>query len=258
MIMNKKLCLDLKKALNTSAVYHEEQLEKTISLANSEYQKHRSRERIGYLEFLFRQIPFMGRRIWLFQGSILILMWLLLTTIFQEDFKYIAARHVPDLLCLSAIFITMTGVPFLCRSYKYKMQEVETAAFMSMSGLLSVRLIVIGLGDGIFLLAVSLVTFSKVSISTALVIFYLMLPFLVSCCGCIFILRSSRSQYNVFTCEIFCLLILLLQFLFHTSVPQAYHQAALTGWIMLSVFFAAVLAFQIYKLMVKFNRICVC
>lgn len=256
--MNKKLCLDLKKALNVPVVYHGEQLEKAISLANSEYEKHRSRERIGYVEFLFQQIPFMGRRIWIFQGLILILMWLLLTTIFQEDFKYIAARHLPDLLCLFAIFITMTGLPFLCRSYRYKMQEVETASFMSMSGLLSARLIVIGLGDGIFLLAVSLVTFSKVSISTALVIFYLLLPFLVSCCGCIFILRSSRSRYNVFACEFFCLLILSLQFLFHTSVPQAYHRAALTGWVVLSVFFAAVLAFQIYKLIVKFNRICVC
>ncbi|MCC9295810.1 hypothetical protein ACFHWD_12790 [Clostridium sp. MT-14] len=256
--MNKKLCLDLKKALNVPVVYHGEQLEKAISLANSEYEKHRSRERIGYVEFLFQQIPFMGRRIWIFQGSILILMWLLLTTIFQEDFKYIAARHLPDLLCLFAIFITMTGLPFLCRSYRYKMQEVETASFMSMSGLLSARLIVIGLGDGIFLLAVSLVTFSKVSISTALVIFYLLLPFLVSCCGCIFILRSNRSQYNVFACEFFCLLILSLQFLFHTLVPQAYHRAALTGWVVLSVFFAAVLAFQIYKLIVKFNRICVC
>lgn len=256
--MNKRLCLNLKKALNISAVYHEEQLEKTISLANSEYQKRRSRERIGYLEFLLRQLPFIGRRIWLFQGSILIFMCLLVTTIFQEDFKYIAAHHLPDLLCLFAVFITMTGLPFLCRSYKYKMQEVETAAFMSMHRLLEGRLIVIGLGDGIFLMAVSLVIFSEVNISTVLVIFYLLLPFLVSCCGCIFILWSSCSQYNMFACEIFCFFILLLQSLFHTLLPQAYYQAALTGWIVLSAFFAAVLAFQIYKLIVKFNRICIC
>ncbi|HBC96800.1 MAG TPA: hypothetical protein DC034_08415 [Clostridium sp.] len=246
--MNRKLKLYLKNALDKPPVCRREQVEKTAILAEKEYQKHSSRKQIGYLEFLLRQVSFMGKKIWIFQGIVLILIWLFLTAIFKDDFKYIISRHTPDLLCLCAIFITMTGLPFLYRSYKYKMHEVEAATLMSTSRALSSKLIIISLGDGIFLLFTALTVLDKAGISGTFIVFYLLAPFLISFCGCIFIFGHSRGQYKVFTCEVFCLLMLPLQYLFHNMVPQIYYRTSLKGWIALSAFFAAVVVFQICKL----------
>lgn len=252
--MNKKLCSDLKKVLNTYPIYSQNHVNETINVVCKEYENYKGRQRIGYIQFLFRQILFIGRKVWMYQGVILILMFLMLNIIFDGDFQYIVNGHIPDLLCFYAVFITITGLPFLHRSRQYRMYEVELAACMSISKLVSSRLIIVAIGDSVFLITIALIMLNKVNISTIFIIFYLLLPFLVCCCGCIFILSCNHKQYGVFICEIFCLLVLPLQVLFHTLVPQAYYQTSLIGWIVLSIFFAVILAFQVYQLIAKSNK----
>jgi hypothetical protein len=250
--MNKKLCSDLKKALNADPICSENHINETIDMVQNEYKNCKQRERIGYLEFLLRQIPFVGRKIWMMQGGILILMCWLINAMFAGDFKNIASRHIPDMLCFCAVLITLTGLPFFQRSRKYKMYEVESATCMSIPKLIFSHLIIIAIGDIIVLIAVALAAIYEIDISAIFIVLYLMLPFLVSCCGCIFILGHNHNEYNIFICEGFCVLLLFIQTAIHALVPQVYSEANLIGWIIFTLIFAATLAVQIKRFMMKF------
>jgi hypothetical protein len=254
--MSKKLYSDLKKVLNTSTLYSNDNINNTINIITDEFRKHKPKKRIGYIEFLFCQIQFIGFKIWLCEGFILTLICLILNIGFDGNFKYIVNHHIPDLLCLCTILITMTSVPFFCRSYKYNMYELESSTKMSISNLLSSRIIIIGIGDIIFLIAIAIVALNKANISTIFIIIYSLLPFLISFGSCIFILNYNRTQYSVFICEAFCLFLLIIQPLFHRVIPQIYYETALGGWIILTFLFAAIIVFQIYQLIKNSNTIC--
>ncbi|MHC6180882.1 hypothetical protein ACYUJ6_13665 [Clostridium sp. JNZ X4-2] len=254
--MGKKLCGDLKRALNTSPIYSENSVDNLVNRAQEEFQKYKTGEKIGYFEFLFRQIPFIGRKIWLFQGILLVFMLLLLNTIFDGDFKYIVNNHIGDLLCSCAVFINMSGLFVFYRSQKYKMYEVELGAGISILKLLSSRVLIISFGDGIFFIAIASLVINKVNIPAVLISLYLLLPFLICCCGYIFILGHSNRQYAVFSCEVFSLFMLVLQPFIHKLLPQIYYGTYLNAWITLSILFAVILVFQIYQMMNKLNKIC--
>ncbi|MBV4417218.1 hypothetical protein [Clostridium tyrobutyricum] len=256
--MNKnKLYSDLRKALNTSPIYSINDVNHTIKIAADEFQKHRPKGKIGYMEFLFHEISFIGAKIWLCQGILLISIYIVLNIIFEGNLKYILDCHIPDLLCFFTVFTTMIAIPFLCRSHRYKMYELESSTYMPISKLLSSRLIIIGIGDIILLIFINIIVLNKVNIPTVFIILYSLLPFLISFVSCIFILRYNSTQYSVFICEAFCLFLLILQPFFHRLVPQIYYETALSGWIILTILFAALLAFQIYKLLKKPNKMCI-
>ena len=253
--MNKKLSSDLKRTLNTHPIYSQRHVNETVDLVCKEYGVYRAAQRIGYSEFLCRQISFIGKKVWMYQGAILTFMCFLLNIVFQGDLQYIVNRHTPEVLCFYAVFIAVTGLSALQRSRKYRMYEVELAC-CSIFKLLSSRVIIIAVGDSVFLAAVALIVLNRVSMSMAFIAVYLLMPFLICCCGCIFVLGFKPGQYSVFICKVFCAIILPVQFLFHRLIPQAYYNTSLTGWVICSIFFTVILVFQMYKLITKSTRMC--
>ncbi|OPJ62268.1 hypothetical protein [Clostridium oryzae] len=245
--MNKKLCSDLKKALNVSPICSDKHIKETISMVSYKYKSYKRKERIGYLEFLLRQIQFVGRKIWLCQGIVLFFMCWLINVVFGDDFEYIVTRHIPEFLCLYAVIITMAVIPFLERSQQHRMYEVELATRMSISRLICSKLIIIAVGDFVFLFAVAFIVVNRMSISVPFTILYLLLPLLMSSCGCIFIL-SRQKQHSVFNSEVFCVFLLLLQIKVFTLMPNAYSETALIALSIFVFVFAITLVIQIWRL----------
>jgi hypothetical protein len=253
-VMNKKLCSDLKKALNTPPVCSDNHIDETIKMVQKEYIKHKKIERIGYFEFLLRQIPFVGRKIWMMQGGILIFMCWLLNVMFTGNLRYIGNRHIADILCFFAVFTTLMSMPFFQRSRKYKMYEVEAATRMSIPKLIFSNVLIIAIGNVVVFTAVTLVAVYEINILPIFIVLYLLLPFLISWCGCIFILNRNlnHKEYSYFICEVFCLFLLLLQTAIHALVPQIYSEANLIGWLIITLIFAVTLVVQLKQLMKKF------
>lgn len=157
----------------------------TILLARKEACRKQSRSRISFTRFLARQISLIGWKLWSVQAVFL----LLACGILSDSSGYLKSplRLAKLLFCLS-ITVFMTALPFLYRSVRYRMQEIEAATHFSSVRLLLAKLIVIGIGDISLLVSIFLATLVKMSLSPDITVIYLCFPFLLSGSGCLFML----------------------------------------------------------------------
>lgn len=200
----------LKKTLHrTSSMADNEHLESTILLARKEDLQRHAHERISFTRFLSIQIKFIGWKIWAAQGIILLIISSILThtygSYFFENPQFIARL----LFCLSVLII-MTALPFIYRSVRYQMQEVEAATYFSSIKLLMAKLAVIGIGDIFMLIGIFITTIMKTSLQAENAILYLCVPFLFASSGCLFMLGHCTSKHfiagSVGLCSFFILL----------------------------------------------------
>lgn len=160
-------------------------LHTAILAAQKEVCLKQHRKRISFARFLWKQIPLIGWKLWVLQGIFLLLAY----GVFSAPAEYLHSplRLAKRLFCLS-IAVFMTALPLLCRSVRWRMQEIEAAARFSSVKLLLARLIVIGIGDLSLLCGLFLIVLAKTSLSADTAVIYLCFPFLLMCGGCLFML----------------------------------------------------------------------
>lgn len=198
--------------------------EGTLLLARKQAQQMHRRRRISFARFLAAQIRFIGWKIWTMQGLFLAAVHALFFRIYRED----EPRYMVRLLCCLSILILMTALPFLYRSVRYQMQEVESAARFSLVKLLSAKLAMIGIGDLFLLSGIFAVTLRKTSLSAESVFLSLCFPFLLACSGCLFMLGHLSARNFLIGSIGLCSLLILLAALHlrHYEVLSGY---ALSG-----------------------------
>ena len=151
----------------------------TVLLARKE--AYSRRQRLSFPQFLSMQIRFIGLKVWAVQGaSLLAVCWLLSQLFGQGYWKGLLA-------CLSLLTF-MTAPPFLYRSIRYRMQEVEAAARFSSVRLLMARLIIIGIGDATLLSGVLLTAAAKTALLPSSSVVSVAFPFLLASSGCLYLL----------------------------------------------------------------------
>ena len=145
------------------------------------------RQRISFLQFLFMQIRFIGWKVWSVQGASLLAVCWLLSDLFGQGYWKDPQSVAGLLVCLS-LFIFMAAPPFLYRSVRYRMQEVEAAARFSSVRLLMARLIIIGIGDGALLGGIMLTAAVKTALQPSSAVVSIIFPFLLASSGCLYLL----------------------------------------------------------------------
>lgn len=145
------------------------------------------RQRLSFPQFLSMQIRFIGWKVWAVQGaSLLAVCWLLSDLFGQEYWK--DPQSVAELLVCLSLLTFMTAPPFLYRSIRYRMQEVEAAARFSSVRLLVARLIIIGIGDAALLSGILLTAAAKTALQTGSAVIAIIFPFLLASSGCLYLL----------------------------------------------------------------------
>ena len=145
------------------------------------------RQRISFLQFLFMQIRFIGWKVWSVQGASLLAVCWLLSDLFGQGYWKDPQSVAGLLVCLSLLTF-MTVPPFLYRSVRYRMQEVEAAAGFSSVRLLMARLIIIGIGDGALLSGIVLTAAAKTALQPGSSVVSMLFPFLLASGGCLYLL----------------------------------------------------------------------
>ncbi len=153
-------------------------LETTVQLARWQVSHRQKRERIPFRRFLGKQIPYIGWQLWTVQGCLLLFFDRMLIQLYGERFWDSPISVARLLLCVSTL-VAMMALPLLYRSRRYRMQEVESASYFSSARLLMAKLAVIGIGDGLLLAGMFLVTMVRTAMQAELLTFYLVLPFLI-------------------------------------------------------------------------------
>lgn len=170
-------------------------LDKTVKLCHEAFQSRRQMRRLSSFDMIVSQFRFIAKPIWALQIAVIICMCLMLHLASGSDN---AATYIPAFLSLSSIFIAMTMLPFYGRSRKYKMREIESTTRLSHARLISAKLCVVGSGDVVCLIVLSLLFIGRITEAANTMLFFIALPFLLTCTGILLILNRTKEDYGVF------------------------------------------------------------
>lgn len=166
------------------------------------------RRRIGFPQFLSMQIRFIGWKVWAVQGTSLLVICGLLSRLFGRGFWREPQSVAAVLFCLS-VLVFMTAPPFLYRSVRYRMQEVEAAARFSSVRLLMARLIIIGTGDAVLLGGIVLTTAANSGLPGGSAVICVGFPFLMASSAGLYLLGHARPRRFLAGSTGLCVLLLL-------------------------------------------------
>ena len=229
----------------------EEHLIQTMRASCIAYQNRRQRKRILYPTFLLRQVRFIGAPVWLLQGFLLLCAYWLFGFANIDTVSSLAPRHLPVLLGCFAVFIAMTSIPFIGRSAQHKMLETEMATRISIPKLLLARISIIGVGNALLLTVSFLLASTKAELGTGSIALYLLLPYLLACCGCLFIGVYAHKWYRGFISTAFCFSLTALLFVLYQAAPVVYDQTSVGIWGAVCALCAVILIMGIYRLLDK-------
>ncbi len=133
---------ELKIALQIDADVRTHKEELLLLIGNMQAMQ-RKKKRIGFIEFILRQIRFMGKNLWLTQGAAAFAMFGIGYLSTGKDIEGLCIRHIPLLLGVFAIMQVMASIPLLLTSYRYQMHEIEMASRISLPRLLMAKLIIL-------------------------------------------------------------------------------------------------------------------
>lgn len=176
-------------------------------LARRELRQRCSRRRIGLGDLLWMELCSKGWRHLLIQGIYLLLSFGLIRRIDPALALYSPGYTVKLLLFLCAGGYLL-ALPYLCRSLRFRMGEIEAAAYFSSIRLLMARLLLVGIGDlgmlgGLFLAVRGL-------LPPASALMCLLLPFLLYSGAGLFLLGHFPSRFLLPVSALLCLILLLL------------------------------------------------
>ena len=192
----KDLVKKLNRSLHTPPVTVDEiHFADTCLRAGEEICLKQRRERISFPSFLSMQIKFIGRKIWLAQGIFLLFVNGMFRSLYGNDYPENPLSAAKLLFCLS-VLVFMTALPFLYRSARYQMQEIEAASRFSCVRLLAAKLVIVGIGDLFILGGIFCIATWRTSLTAGSTLLYLCFPFLSAGSGCLYLLgHCSPKQF---------------------------------------------------------------
>lgn len=214
----------------------EKRLADTVMLAGK--MTRRRREGISFTHFLLLQIKFIGWKIWMVQAGFLAVIIGIIGFLYGKNYLDNPQRVVKLLFCLS-VFVFMTAVPFIYRSVRYQMQEVEAASRFSSVKLLLAKLIAIGIGDISVLGGIFFITIIKTALQADSAILYLLLPFLILGSGCLFMLGHFTPKRFLAGSMGLCVLLVLACCIVPGHYEYLFQQSFSAGWIVVCLMLAA-------------------
>lgn len=210
----------------------EEHFESTILLSRKEADLRNKRVRISYARFWWMQIKFIGWKIWGMQFAFLFVINGIVSHYCNRSENL---RYMTRLLSCMSILIFMTALPFLYRSVRYRMQEVEAASRFSAVKLLAARLAVVGIGNAVLLGGMLAVTVIRTSLQAGSVVLYLYFPFLLAGGGCLFMLGHLSPEKFLAGSVGLCAVLLLGAAAVPKHFEIIFRQSFSAGWLAVCV-----------------------
>ena len=100
----------------------DEHMQETICLVRREIARKAERSRLSFGHFLLTQIRFIGWKIWTLQMIVLVGIYLCMTEFFGKYYLE-HEEELPRILMVVAVVVLMTLIPFLYRSFRYRMPD---------------------------------------------------------------------------------------------------------------------------------------
>ncbi len=210
----------------------------------------KKRNPIGTFKFLKRQVHFIGWKIWICQGILLIGILTMFTGIVNQPMGDVT-RIIKHLLFGFSLLISAVIIPTIYRSLRYRMQEVEATTYFSTSRILLSKLIVVGVGDFIMLLGIWLCAFLKTSMRVGSITLYVFLPFLLASCGLFYIMSHCNIRFLLLESAGYYILLCAGYIIKKRFQPVIFEEHFSAFWWMVCIFLAIICLYQIDQMIKK-------
>lgn len=193
------------------------QAEQMVLLAKMQFRKSSRKEKIGFGELMLYQIRMIGVRIWGIEIITMLCLALVLRG-FLQDLLFFTPRKIALLLSCAVVMASMFLLPFLYRSARFKMMEIESAAYFSIRRILISRFFLFFGGEIVIAAAVCTMAYTGQFMKMSMLI-YVLLPLLLTGDGLLFFLRNTVPEKlcRNYTCYAGALVLLL--FIGYYAVP---------------------------------------
>lgn len=247
----KALKQQLKTALQAVEVpVRPECVQRIQSLAQKEGGRIPEQDRIPFSAFLSMQIRFIGWKIWAAQGGLLAAICGLFAACMGEYFLNIP-RNAGLLLCCLSVLVFMTALPFIHRSFYYKMHEIEAATRFSSVKLLVAKLLIIGIGDASMLGGLLCVAVYSTPLPAKSALLYVLLPFLMASSGFLYLLGHIPATRFALGGVLTGLLPVLAFATLAKLYPAFYQQAFSLQWAAVCMALAVFCGFRLYQIIYR-------
>ena len=239
--------LQLKEMLHISEDAKSEQIRRIMKLSKADRLTERKREQAGFIEFLIRQIPFIGWKMWSVQALVMIsaVVFFYGTDQGPVDVTWLfVGRRLPFLVGALGTVMAMIGIPYVMQSFQYRMYEMEKAAKNGFGRMLISRMIVLSAGDLVTVLLCMIVISSKNYASAGMVLLWYLAPLFLTGSFCAGWMQKIEAKLDmedqasgcIQICEGACVVLLVLQYLLYIKLPSVYGNA---GWWIIILLIAA-------------------
>lgn len=203
--------------------------------------------KITYQEFLLNQIHYIRKRVWMASAFIVLFGWIV-------AFQLPALQYWnPDgmkIWNISAVlpFLAMITVTEIYRSTSCHMAELEGSCRFSLPQIVMARVSILGVTN-FFVLIVLFIFIHQVSAYSLLqIVSYSMVPYLVVCSVCLWLLNRMRGSDGLYACAVTAGLVSITSIFFGGMAESFYLDTYLYGWVMIFIGCFILIGFQMHKL----------
>lgn len=203
----------------------------TIELSKKEYIKHQGKVPLSFKEFILMQLRFINPFVWISQVCTLIVFSIILYDLGVGENEM---KNIYLLLSFTAPIIAFTGFPELLKSISYNTYEIETSTYFSMQKLNAARIFIFAITDLLCLTFILSLATLKSNGSLLQLILYLLVPFNITCCGCITVLNHVKSRNGNYYCLGISITCMLFTYII-SNYDLAYKEASTTIWLIIFI-----------------------
>ncbi|MCG7410156.1 hypothetical protein MH117_22330 [Paenibacillus sp. ACRRX] len=246
--MRKKSEQDVIAALKNYPVrpINQQELEATIKGATGLLSRTELSRRASFGEFYIAQLRFINWRVWVIQLLVIIgIGGLSYNSVYQQQGNI----QLIMFTSIAAPLLLIVGIPTLTRSLRYQMMDIELSTHHLLEKLTLVRISLLGMADliGLGLLAGLMSIWMQMGF--AIMLLYLLVPFNLTCLGCLWLLNRLRIPNCGYYCLIYSSFVALVQTIlaFNPSL-SLYHSSAIGVWQTLLLLTIIGIAFEVSEL----------
>ncbi|MFD1776357.1 hypothetical protein [Paenibacillus rhizophilus] len=243
--MNKKSQHAILAALRNypSPPIDRQELEETVKGAAEALHRTQSSRRTSFGEFYVAQLRFISWKVWAVQLLIVLGMGLLLHNSLQQSNRNV---QLVMLTSTAAPLLVIAGIQTLTRSLSCHMLEIELSTRHILEKLTLVRMSLFGIADLIGLTLLAVIMSAWMQMEIAVVLLYLLVPFNLTCIGCLWLLNRVRTPNCGYYCLFYCGLLVMIQMIlmFHPSL-WLFESSAIGVWQALLILTVIGIAFEV-------------
>ncbi len=235
--MNKRLKKSLQASFAAPPPKHKAEFLKLLSFPKTTYR-----------EFLFSQLRYIRKRVWTVSVLIVLTGWML---VFWSPVFSNWNSDASKIWNLSAVlpFLAMLSVAEIYRSAAFHMAELESCCRFSLTQIIMARITILG-GGNFAILLLFFIFMNQISAYSILqIIVYMMVPYLLVCSFCLWMLNHARGQEGVFGCTAIVFLVCAGSILFKDTATLLYENAYIIGWLAAFASSCVLIAVQLRKLL---------